>query len=115
MKEDDLMKLAAAAAVPGTVGGVMGVLRAVFVDRHGGWWPRMRAILAAVLVAVIADFALMGESMPELRRMAIVAVAAVLGDDLVLATLAFGKMLGLDPVGALGRVWAAFKGRKPGE
>lgn len=108
--DDAIIKLVALGAV---VGLVAGVFAGVIQKRHGSIGAWVRGIIVAVFVGTVAALCMESVAWPPAMEIAVIAVAAYTGEDVLAGIAAVMKMFGADPLGAATRVWDALKGGGP--
>lgn len=97
-----------ASAFIGLIGGIpQGVLQ----KRHGGWPGFFSAMAVGVSISVIVGLGIKDYVHSDTLRLAIVGGAAVISDDIWAGLRALGRLIRDDPLGSLGRLIDALRGR----
>lgn len=112
MMDDEHNKLLTVAATAGIIGLFAGIARGVVQQRHGGWVPFLRGLMASIAVAVLVGWGLDDAGLSPTKAAAIIGVCAWLADDVLLGLGELAKVFGADPFGFFDRVWKAIRGAK---
>ncbi|MGN6704411.1 MAG: hypothetical protein ACTHKB_15785 [Burkholderiaceae bacterium] len=100
------------AFIMSSIAGVaVGVMRGIIQEKHGDWSGMVRGVLASILVAVLVGFSIDNLGLSVTLKSAIIGVSAFVADDVLLALLAMGRVLGRDPFGFIARVLSAYRGQ----
>lgn len=103
-------ELLTSAGLAGLISVVAAVVRHIILERHGGWKPLLRGMVASALVAVIVGWGLFAVSLPFPVQMAIVGMCAYLGDDILLGILVIGNMIRNDPTSFITKIVQVVRG-----
>lgn len=94
----------------GIIGLVIGIANGVVQKRHGGWAGFFAVIATGVSVALIVGLALVDYVKSETLRIAIIAICAVISDDIWAGFKSLGAGFKKNPIDFIMRVLGAIKG-----
>jgi hypothetical protein len=95
----------------GLIGLVIGTINGVIQKRHGGWPAFFAAICTGVGVAMIVNVGISEYIKSETARIAIVAVCAIISDDIWAGFKTLGVGFRKNPLDSVFRVLDALRGR----
>lgn len=95
----------------GVIGLVIGIANGVIQRRHGGWGGFFAAIATGVSVAIVVGLALADYVKSETMRTAIIAICAIVSDDIWAGFKSLGGSFRKNPVDFFIRVLNALKGQ----
>jgi ABC-type transport system involved in cytochrome c biogenesis permease subunit len=99
------------------VGLAVGIASGLVQRKHGGWSGFWTSLAMGIAVAVIVGLGIRDYVQSETMRLALIGAAAVIADDIFAGLRAIGRLFREDPLGALGRIIDALRGKstKPAE
>lgn len=95
----------------GFIGLAVGATNGFAQRKYGGWGGFFTALSTGVVVAVIIGLGIQDYIPSETFRLAIVAAAAVISDDIWAGLRAIGRLIREDPLGSLARLIDALRGK----
>lgn len=95
----------------GVIGLAVGFVSGLIERKHGGWLAFWQSIGKGIVVAVIVGLGIQSYVQEETMRLCIIGAAAVISDDIWLGLRAIGRLLKEDPLGTIGRLINAFRGK----
>lgn len=93
------------------IGLVMGGAQGYIQKKHGGWPGFWTALFTGVAVALLVGLGIKDYVQSETFRLAIVAAAAIISEDVWAGLRAIGRLIREDPLGAVSRLIDALRGK----
>ncbi len=93
------------------IGLLMGGAQGYIQKKYGGWPAFFTAWLTGVAVAVLVGLGIKDYVQSEAARLAIVAAAAIISEDVWAGLRAIGRLIREDPLGAVSRLIDALRGK----
>lgn len=99
------------AATAGVLGLVVGIMAGVIERRHGSIGSWLAGIAAAITVGVLMGWALKPTGLDPMWQSLMVGLCAYLAEDVLAGLRVLGTLVRTDPLGSLGRIIDALRGR----
>lgn len=111
MDEEHHKTIVTAAITAGVIGMVMGIARGIVQQKHGGWGPFFRGLVASIAAAILVGWGLADFDMSPTKQAFVIGVCAYLADDVLTGLQEIAKLFSADPFGTFEKVWSALRGR----